>query len=428
MYKNLTRKTCLYIIFTIVMVILSNCSKYKDEYTNNNQTETRGEIVLTFWNLFTGPDGQYMDEIINKFNRESQGKVRVESKVLAYSEYYSKIIPSVAKGVGPDLGIMHISKIPIYKDILVPVDNLVSEMGLSEKDFLESIWKSGIIGNARYAIPLDIHCLGLYYNVDILKENGFENPPANFDDFIDISKKCTSDTDGDGIIDQWGIAMSSEQSALYWSLLYQFGGEAFSEDGKIPMFNSNEGIEALQLLYDFIYKYKIAPIDLYPYEEMTLFKNSKAAFYINGTWVLSELENQQNLNFETAPLPVFGKYSAVWANSHNFVLFKNGNESEKKREEIKKFISYVLNNSLEWAKAGQIPALNIVRNSRDFCNLKRLSGFISQKDYFVFPKQTENYFKIWQPVENEIINVLKGRKDVKEALNYAEKKALENIN
>jgi ABC-type glycerol-3-phosphate transport system substrate-binding protein len=86
----------------------------------------------------------------------------------------------------------------------------------------------------------------MYYNVDILNELGYENPPETWDEFKAMCMDATRDADGDGINDTFGYAISPSGSTLT-SWVLSRGGELLSEGGQSVMFQE-QGLEALTLL------------------------------------------------------------------------------------------------------------------------------------------------------------------------------------
>jgi multiple sugar transport system substrate-binding protein len=430
------------IIFTLLFSITAGCGSDnpKEEATGSSSLNQKqnlatsdagdGIVRLNYWTIFTGPDGKIMYNIVQEYNKQYHEQVEVKLSVWSEDEYYNKLIPAVASGTAPEIGIIHISRLSKYavKGILQPLDDLAIKMGLSEKDFPLYLWKAGIIDGKRYTIPLDIHPLGLYYNVDLLNKAGFSKPPENLEEFLKMAKACTRDLDGDGKPDQWGFATAKMMiSRIYWSLLHQYGGRAVAEDGSSPAYDSPEGIQALRFLSDLTYKYKIAPVIFNPDGEFTLFEQKKLAFHINGIWVLSELRTKKDLNFEIAPIPMFGKKKAVWGDSHNFVFFKQRKKDLGEIDAAGKFVSYLLDHSLEWAKAGQVPARTKIRNSYEFNQLRDQVAFARQEDYISVSTMTANYNAIWSPITDEITNALLGRDTPENALKKAAKKAKENI-
>ncbi|MEZ0536821.1 ABC transporter substrate-binding protein [Caldicellulosiruptoraceae bacterium PP1] len=391
---------------------------------HTNSAKAAGPIQLEFWNGFTGPDGKGIAKLVDIFNQKYQGKIQVKMQVMQWGAYYDKIVTAVVSGKAPDIGIMHLDSIAKYanKGILLPLDEFASKLKLSENDFIPVVWKAGIINGKRYGIPLDVHPLALYYNVDLLKQAGYDHPPANREEFLDLAKKCTKDTDGDGKIDQWGFAMPPgwPSSQIYWAYLHQFGGKAFDDYLKItkPLFNSKEGIEALQFLVDTIFKYKISPANIQQDGEVTLFKQGKLAMQLNGIWMIQGYKEQKGLNFMTAPVPQIGPKKATWAGSHNFVVFKKKDFNSKK-DAIFKFIDFISRNSFEWAKAGQVPARNSVRFSKAFATLKEQYEIAKQADYIVFPPMSPISGDVMGPLGEAVNLAVLGKKTPKQALDEA---------
>src|SRR5690606_28719970 len=62
------------------------------------------------------------------------------------------------------------------------------------------------LGDDVQFAPLFTITTGLLYRTDLFEEAGL-TPPETWDEFIEVAKKLTVDTDGDGSIDRWGFAM-----------------------------------------------------------------------------------------------------------------------------------------------------------------------------------------------------------------------------
>ncbi|KRQ87680.1 Cyclodextrin-binding protein precursor [Caloramator mitchellensis] len=421
-------KKLLAMLMTLILIagLFAGCSKS----TSNKPTEFKN-VQLEFWNGFTGPDGKGMQKIIDQFNKEYEGKINVKTQVMQWGQYYDKIITAVASGNAPDVGIMHVDTLPKYamKGVIIPLDELAAKLGLQESDFISAVWKAGIYEGKRYGIPLDVHPLGLYYNVDLLKQAGYDHPPTNMEEFLEMAKAMTKDTDGDGKIDQWGFAMPTlwPSHQIYWTVLHQFGGKATSDDGTEPLYTSQEAVDALQFLADTIFKYQISPKNITQDGEVTLFKQGKLGFHLNGIWMIAGFEEQQGLNFATAPVPQWGKQKAAWAGSHQFVIFKQKNEDPVKVEAAMVFADYITKHSMEWAKAGQVPARNSVRESEEFKALKHQMGFAEQADYLVFPVSSPYFPDAWGPSGEAVTNVMLGKDTPASALEKAADKGRKQV-
>lgn len=407
-------------------VIFAGCSSSKESGSTDKTDGTSGTdaeankssevITLNFWNGFTGPDGEDMKKIVDEFNKEFEGEIKVKTETMQWGVFYDKIRTVVSQGQAPDVAIMHLDQMPgmAKNGILYELDELAADLDMTEDEFIPAVWNAGIYEGKRYAIPLDVHPIALYYNVDLLNEAGYDAPPTTWDEFLEMSLAMTKG-------DQYGFAMPVlwPSQLIYFSALYQHGGESVSPDGLEPLYNSEAGIEALQKLTDLVHEYKVSPKDIQQDGEVTLFRQGKVGFHMNGIWMINGFKEQEGLNFATAPIPTMGDTQAAWAGSHNFVLPKQKKEDPAKQAAAMKFIKYVADNSLAWAKAGQIPAKNSVNQSAEFLALEHQANIAKQAPYLVFAPASPTYVEAWVPAEEAVQLSILGQKTPEQALNDA---------
>ncbi|SDN89435.1 ABC transporter substrate-binding protein [Alkalicoccus daliensis] len=351
------------------------------------------EIVLDFWNGFTGPDGEDINNIIADFNEMHEGEIAVRTQTMPWENFYDQFRTVVANDEAPDIAIMHLDSIAGYaqNDTLTPLDDLVDDIGFEDDDFIEEVWQAGEFEGSRYGIPLDVHPLGLFYNIDLLEEAGYSEPPETYDELVEMSLAVQEETDA------YGIAMPVfwPSNMIFYTSLMSHGGETVSEDGLTALYNSPEGEEALQKMVDLVYEHEVSPADVQADGEVTLFRQGNSAFHINGIWMIAGFEDQEGLNFGSAPVPNFGDEEGVWAGSHNFVLPKQEEEDPERQEAAMEFIEFVTENGVDWAKAGQVPASYSVLESEEFQELEHQYN-ISQQE-FIFPPTSPYYDDTWGP-------------------------------
>ena len=391
------------ILVICVVVTLVAC-------TNEDVTEVKNNecVTLEFWNVFTGPDGDVMQKLIEEFNDEHEGEIKIKSRVMATEGYYDMLLSSIAGGIAPDVCIMHCSYIAHFAEsgLLYPMEEMTEDLNLKEEDFVEVAWKAGEYEDVRYGIPIDVHPVGIYYNVSLLKKHGYQTPPRNLEDFLKIAAACTYDNDGDGENDVWGFAIDPNVLSvqLFYTVLYQYGGDLFDKEG--GDYRSQEGREALQLLHDMIYEYQIAQENLPTDSAISLFEEGKLAMYCNGPWVISELEDIPQLEFATAAFPQFGTEDGVWADSHNIVIPKQRTDNEEKEEATEVFVQYLIDHEMDWAKAGHVPVLKEVLASEEFQNLEYVTPFAEQLDNVKLPAGVPDYPDIWDSLCEYLSEVL----------------------
>ena len=63
-------------------------------------------VKLTFWDMFSGGDGEFMTALIKEFN-ETHPDIEVEETVITWGDYYNRLMTASLAGKGPDVGVMH---------------------------------------------------------------------------------------------------------------------------------------------------------------------------------------------------------------------------------------------------------------------------------------------------------------------------------
>ncbi len=172
-----------------------------------------------------------------------------------------------------------------------------------------------------YVFPegLDTRCF--FYRIDLLKAAGFDKPPETWDDLVAYAKALTKDIDGDGNIDQWGFASICFPGQVFntytfFDFLIQNNGKIADANGK-PLFNSKEGVEALQFMIDLRNKYKVMPPDVITYDNNEIhegFLSGKFAMvnhwpYLYGMTRGSAIEGK--VGYAKVPRPKNGTHSTV---------------------------------------------------------------------------------------------------------------------
>ncbi|MFP4287462.1 MAG: ABC transporter substrate-binding protein [Candidatus Izemoplasmataceae bacterium] len=360
------KKIVLFLLIGVLSISLFACGGNDDDELED------GVVALTFWNIFTGPDGEEMRAMVDDFNEEYEGEIRVLTQTIPSNDFYEVLNTAVPQGQGPDVAIMHLDHIKRYASLsmLDDFDDLLANSDFDGSNYIEAVWNAGVYEDSRYAIPLDVHPIGLYYNKTILDEAGV-SVPTTYEELLDACEALEGEVDH-------CLPVSSmwPSQTLFTASLFQNGGQDLDSNGEYPAFNTPEGLSALKVFYDMVYEDNVSAENIGVDEDLALFRQGNAAFHINGIWMLNGII-ESGIDFGTAPIAtLFGDTPATWAGSHNFVMPRARNTSETKQEAILTFIEYVTNNSLRWANAGQIPANLSVLESQEFLDLEYHSSFV----------------------------------------------------
>ncbi|MGH2821202.1 MAG: ABC transporter substrate-binding protein [Actinomycetota bacterium] len=359
-----------------------------------SQTDTGGEfgagdtyegptVELEFWNGFTGGDGPFMTELVKRFQSENDN-ITISQNTIEWVQYYQKVPAAVKAGKGPDLGIMHVDTLATNaaRQVIVPLDDLATALDLQEEDFQDIVWNAGIYADQRYGIPLDIHPLGFYYNKTVMEQGGVdpESPPQTREDYEAALEQMKSN----GIEGGWVSPFIFTGGFMFLSLLWQHGGLLTNEDATEATFNSQEGVDAMTWMVGLV-ENGFSPKNVAQDSDATAFIDNRNAFIWNGPWAINEYGGTKGLDWGVATLPQIGPQQGAWAGSHNFVIMNKPDQDPNKFEAAKVFISWISQQSIEWAKAGQVPARESVRASRAFKNLDEQTTFAEELPYVNFP-------------------------------------------
>jgi multiple sugar transport system substrate-binding protein len=343
----------------------------------NDDNDSTGETSLRLWTPITGADLTVFNRLITQFNQEHKGEIRIDHQSEVRDTHYNNIKNNVPSS-GPEMAIIHSQLVQNYaaNGYIVPLDDsFFAEETIDTNDYLPNVLNTLYMDDNLYGIPLDVHPIVMYYNKALVGDNPL---PTNYSELMALAQKLTNSSKG-----VWGMPMSImwPSEFVYSTSLFQNGGQEISKDNK-PLFNTEEGAVAAEVLRDVIHLYKVSPNNLQADQDMNLFTTGKAAFHMQGSWSLSGLQDALGEDLGAMPLSGLltngtGESSQdIMARSHVFTVCKTRRAlSAKKKAAITTFIKWMGEHSADWSVAGQIPAYNPARESDTFKNAEFLSDF-----------------------------------------------------
>jgi multiple sugar transport system substrate-binding protein len=128
-------------------------------------------------------------------------------------------------------------------------------------DVQEVAWASVRRSNGSLSgVPILLESLLVLYNKDLFREAAIVPPdmehPWSWEDLRTAARILTKDTNGDGIIDQWGAGIGFRSSSnIIMNLTIGFGGSYFrKENGSYVVRMGEDETKLLNLLMDMMYK------------------------------------------------------------------------------------------------------------------------------------------------------------------------------
>ena len=370
----------------------------EDGTVNNPEAVQVDENKLVFWSLFSGGDGGFMDEIIADYNSKGPSK-EVQSIMLVWADYYTKLQTAVAAGKGPDIGVSHVSKLPELVDqgVVEPIDSYLEQMGFD----MSSVYASNSIDSVTfdgqiYAIPLDTHAEILYYNTDILERAGIalnadgQLDINSWDEFKAIMDQCKAVLeDGETTLSMTNAG--DDPYRIWWATYFQMGGTPLvNDDGTevtLDMDIAKKAAETVKSLFED--GYIIEGID----DHQQLFQSGKAAFATCGTWATGAFEKTENLNFGAQAWPKLFDNDSCWADSHTMILPVNPDRTEEESlAAVVLLVGASGDGGTIWAGSGQIPSNMSVLESDEYLGMPYRSSYKSALQTAVLPSKNPHFY------------------------------------
>jgi multiple sugar transport system substrate-binding protein len=381
---------------------------------------TCSAVEINYWNPFTGPDGPFMQTIVDNFNAANPNiKVSANTNQAIGGEYDTQLDTAQASGGLPNVAIINEDAVATraFRNTLRPIDDLVEQAGIDGGDFPAVAWDTGEVAGKRYGVPLSFVVMTMYYNEDMLNEAGITGVPTNREEFEAAATAMTKDGKNGFLIT---TAFPVQQ--IFQQLLHQFGGQEFSDDGTQATWNSDAGVQALTWMKEASDKYGQPNLEVDA--ELNAFKAGNVGMIWNGIWQIPNVTGEAvSFAGKAAPPPQIGDQPATWAGGPYLTMPVQPSEDECKDTASIIFIKYVLDNSLEWAKAGNVPASNTVRNSAEFKALPH-SVLAPAVENPVFPPPVPGIGAAFAPLGEAVGSIIAGTEtDIKTALDSSAERA-----
>lgn len=382
------------------------------------KTPTQGgevdEVInLKYWNGFTGKDGDAMRSIVNEFNAQYKGKIKVKVDQVVWDNLFLKLIQNKGDvATSPNIIAIPANRITLVKKngIIRELNDIIEYTGAKQEEYLEGAWNIGVFGDTRWTFPLDMHPTAMFYNKDLISEDKI---PTTWDEFITVCKELTTKK-----VSGWAIpSMYSITLDIYLNMLAQEGLDIFEvKNGEyVPVFNSQRHIEILERLRTWKYVDQISPNSVGAAGDLTLFNNSKSVFYFDGCYEINGLKEVCPINWGVAPLPDYKK--GGYSGSHQLALVDATTADAKIKDACYTFINFLTKNPLNWAKGGQVPAYTPIHENEEYKAMTELQPFTKEAEIFQMgTMQYDEYYTAYNMVGSAVANVLGNNVDAKTSL------------
>lgn len=223
---------------------------------HGHQAVAQDQVTIDFWNWWDVARQELMDNIIADFQEEFPNIV-VNNVPQTWDRRDEVVVTALAGGDPPEVIMVSRQEIVSFaaSGALTPLTPFVEEHGLDLERYYESEISSMWWEDELYALPMPTAGgeTGLsFYNRRLFEKAGLdpESPPETWEE-LDAATEALTILSSDGAIEQMGINMSIS-SPQFLANLYCNNGSLYSDDLRTVTFNSDEGKETLQWMFDFV--------------------------------------------------------------------------------------------------------------------------------------------------------------------------------
>jgi multiple sugar transport system substrate-binding protein len=172
---------------------------------------------------------------------------KVTYDAVAWPQLHDKMATNFASGTHVWDVIYMSGWVPEFAKFIRPfADNLPADV---VKDMPPSCFSTVKWNGNNYGAVFTLSLLTLFYNTEHFQQAGLTEPPKTWDDLKRYTKELTRDGHFGWVLNYGDPAGIGGVGSYWMTYLQQAGGKMYGADG-MPVFNTAEGVDALQLMID----------------------------------------------------------------------------------------------------------------------------------------------------------------------------------
>lgn len=312
---KMKRFTVICLVVAMLCTVLSGCTKSSGEEKTNGPESTQGAekdkgkvdtkpeesykpITISFWNGWTGSDGDVLLDLVEEFNKDNPYKITVEMDI--NSEFQEKFAATCAANKGPDMILGANNYKFLYPDYLIDMNELFEATDIKKEDFVPSYLDTCSLNDVLYVLPFQITGRYLYWNKDLFTAAGLdpETPPVTYDQWAEFASRITDESKN-----IYGSGLQYNNVFTNLQILQRFGGLYIGEDenGNFKAnFEGNAGYEKFLNWFKGMVDNGDNPIES---DTESMMKSGQIGITSAGGWLNSGLK-EAGINYGVGILPV----------------------------------------------------------------------------------------------------------------------------
>jgi len=293
-----------------------------------------GKVRLVYWTAPNPDELALARELVAEWTAAHPDVEVIVQPIPAGQSSEEVLLAAVAAGTTPDLcsniwpGIVEDF---VEAGALVPLDRFPDFDSLLEARIPETVREPFRSRDGHfYQLPWKTNPVMMFYNVQLLREVGFERPPRTYGEYLEAARRVTANTDGDGLIDRW--MGYRDIRPIWWQRYFDYYAFYIAASGGRTLFDRQGRLAvdtaASNRVFDFFAR--LYAMGAFPKAVWTSagsrFLKGQLATDFTGPWHLIWLEKNAppTLRYDVAPIPVPDNHEGpvyTYGDYKNIVIF-----------------------------------------------------------------------------------------------------------
>ncbi len=350
-------------------------------------------VTITFWHTYGDAETPVIDEVIIPMFEAANPDIKVEA-VRQSGDFNQMLVTALGTGVVPDVARVDITKTSAYAKLggIVAMDEIEGFDALKDA-VLEAPLSTNLWNGHYYGLPLNTNCKAAVVNLNVLKELGFDEPPATMEEFV---AACKEKAPG-----QYKLNVSGLGDWDLYPYFWLFGGKLTDEGFTTASgyLDSAESVAAINTMLELHEDgvFTIRDVDGTPDAWDGI--NSEYAMFFEGPWA----PFNEEAGIVPALIPTWNGKSASVVGGENIVIFSGS----QKQDTAFRFVTFMLSEEvqLELLKVGVIPTLKSCVDSEAVQADPKWSVYMKQLESAqsrILTPQASTVEQLWQDAMTEI--------------------------
>ena len=310
-------------IFAATVLLVMGCRPFEWRGLNSDSVT----VKLSGWGA-SPVEQRLLNQVLKDFET-IHPKIKVRFEVI--SDQYMDVMKTRLIGdSAPDVFYLDALEAPFLADqnVLEPLEAYVTP-SFEVADFEPTLLKPFMAQNHIYGFPKDYSTLALFYNKKAFAGAGLTHPPKTWAEFLDFSRRLTSEAPGDRKPHQYGFGVIPELARQAYTV-GATGGQIVDAKG-YATFASDAALKGFALpVQQYHDRTSARPLDVGANTGSEMFGQGKAAMVIEGNWAIPYLQDTfPKLDFATAELPTLRDQPGTMVFTVAYVMNR---QSQHKRE------------------------------------------------------------------------------------------------